>query len=116
MLFQLVTAFCAVAHGASSRFDEISKVATINIRLSPFISLTSLSRYRGPCDPETPRLQRQSFWAPFRIRFESQGKPLIAQKMTAHLQKPGPDVIRFASEKPYAGHKAGSRCPPLWRV
>src|SRR5205085_4615155 len=41
-LFQLVTAFCAVAHGITSKLGATNKVATAAIRLIPFISSYSL--------------------------------------------------------------------------
>src|SRR5438067_8302842 len=45
-LFQLVTAFCAVAHGITSKLGATNKVATAAIRLIPFIS-----SYSFVCDP-----------------------------------------------------------------
>src|SRR6266478_5605867 len=85
MEFHCVTAFCAVAPVAMSKL----KVATIAIRLTPFI-LSPLSwPLSRPGDVGLRGLESQCHGTPFHVKFESEGKPLIPRKMCAQLRNVG---------------------------
>ena len=57
----------------------------------------------------------QSYVAPFRITFESEGKSLILQKIETHLQKKRVLCDTLSLRDPYARRKTGSHSPPLRR-